>query len=200
MNDITLHNPQQPATHDPNVTLVAAIKPPAMPTYREFEMHFSNAEFNRNQALISREDTVRVIAELEQALFVASYEQAKAMARIIIGRYTKRDMYDPNIWVAEMTRLFAGAPPDLGRETLDEIRVMSFVPNTGDVAKILWPKVKAREQALDIAKSHLKRHDRKHHKDRWDPGPLHGGAFAKDREAKPIGDLVRKVAGEEPVI
>ena len=102
-----------------------------------------------------------VIAELENALIPALYDQAKELALQIMGRYAKRDLYDVKAYLFEMTRAFGEAPADLGRKAADELRTSRFLPNVGDLKAVLDPLVAERRQALFRAREHLAEWERR---------------------------------------
>lgn len=127
-------------------------------------------DVNRYTRLILEADCCAVIAELEAALETAPYDQAKQLARTVIGCYAKRELYDPDVYVAEMTRAFAEAPADLGQQAADKLRSLRFVPNVGDVMAALSPLVAERTRALAQARRQLAEHK-----------PARGGAVGRKR-------------------
>lgn len=111
--------------------------------------------------LVPENECRAVIAELDAALAPATYDQAKALARTVMGRYAKRDLYDIDIFLFELTRAFGEAPADLGREASDRLRAKVFLANVGDVKAVLDPLVAEREGARFQAKRHLAEHERR---------------------------------------
>ncbi len=97
----------------------------------------------------------------EAALTLAHYDQARTLARTVIGRYPNRELIDPEIFVVEMTRVFAEAPADLGQQAADDLRFLRFLPNVGDVKAALDPLVDERRAALNQARRHLAEHQRR---------------------------------------
>ncbi len=102
-----------------------------------------------------------LIGELDAALAPAVYGQAKALARLVMGRYTKRELNDPEIYVFELTRVFGEAPADLGREACDRLRIRVFMPNAAEVKIVLDGLVSERANARAQAKRHLAEHARR---------------------------------------
>lgn len=111
--------------------------------------------------LITEAECHIVIAELEEALKPGRYDQARRLARTLIGRYASRDLFDPDVFVMEITRAFEEAPADLGQRAVDAMRSLRFVPNVGDVMAALSPLVQERQRALDQARRHLAEHERR---------------------------------------
>lgn len=116
---------------------------------------------DRYTRLIPETECRAIIAELEAALTPAHYDQARTLARTVIGRYPKRELIDPDIFVVEMTRVFAEAPADLGQQAADALRFHRFLPNVGDVKAVLDPLVDERRAALNQARRHLAEHQRR---------------------------------------
>lgn len=133
----------------PDGRLVPVWTPPAMP--------------GPYTSLIPRLEAETAVSELEQALAGATYQQARAVAALILGRYTpdQRRFADIDIFVHEVTRLLAEAPADLAMKAADRLRDRKFLPNVGDVAEALAPLVNAREWALRCARAHVAEHDRR---------------------------------------
>jgi len=111
--------------------------------------------------LFTEAESRSIIAEIEIALTPAHYDQARTLARTVIGRYPKREMIDPDIFVLEMTRVFAEAPADLGQAAVDRLKALRFLPNVGDLMAALSPLVQERRRALDQARRHLAEHERR---------------------------------------
>ena len=161
--------------------VVAAITRPGLVVFErhrgELSLGYEYDEYDDSGKLVARcwppervdkytklvpEDACRaLIAELDAALSPALYDQAKALARTVMGRYAKRDLYDPDIFVFEMTRVFGEAPADLGREASDRLRAKVFLANVGDVKGVLDGLVRERKDALAQVKRHLDEHERR---------------------------------------
>lgn len=118
-------------------------------------------EVNRYTDLISEAECLAIIVELEEALQPALYDQARTLARAVVGRYPRRELIDPNVFIFELTRAFAEAPADLGQVAANSLRTSKFLPNVGDVIAALEPLVKERRRALDQARRHLAEHERR---------------------------------------
>lgn len=114
-----------------------------------------------NTVLIPETHCHTIIMELEAALVPANYEAASTFARLIIGRYTRQEMNDADVYVAEVTRLFTEAPADLGYRAVDLLRSNEWVPNVGHVMAELKPLVEARRRSLRQAQAHLDEHSRR---------------------------------------
>ena len=112
-------------------------------------------------ALIPKTDCCAMIEELEAALVPAGYEVARVLARCVIGRYGRRELNDPDIYVVELTRVFAEASADLGDKAADSLRSCKFLPNVGDVMAVLTPLVEERRRALRQVQAHLAEHSRR---------------------------------------
>ncbi len=111
--------------------------------------------------LIPVSECTAIIAEVDAALRLATYHEARALARTVVGRYSERDLFDSGIFVFELTRVFGEAPADLGREAADQLRTARFLPNTADVKIILDGLVRERSWKRGQAKAHLAEHERR---------------------------------------
>lgn len=111
--------------------------------------------------LVPEGDCRALITELDAALVPAPYEHAKALTRIIMGRYAKRDLYDPEVFLFEITRVFGEAPADLGREATDRLRTNVFLPNVAEVKIMVDRLVQGRVSARRQAERHLAEHERR---------------------------------------
>ncbi len=115
----------------------------------------------KHDKLIPVSECRAIIAEVDAALRLAPYHEARALARTVMGRYSKRDLFDPGIFVFELTRVFGEAPADLGREAADQLRTARFLPNTADVKILLDGLVRERSWKRGQAKAHLAEHERR---------------------------------------
>lgn len=159
---------------------VAPIAPPSLETFRRHESNLVTWDYeetddrgnlvtrfyplprvDRYTRLINEADCRAIIAELEAALQPADYDQARALARQVIGRYSRRELIDPDVYVVEITRAFAEAPADIGQKAADRLRSLRFLPNVGDVTAALSPLVAERRRALDQVRRHLAEHQRR---------------------------------------
>lgn len=116
---------------------------------------------DRYTKLIPEAECHVLIAQLEAALEPAHYDQARSLARTVIGRYAKRELIDPDVYVVEITRAFAEAPADLGQRSAGKLRSKPFLVNAGDVMVALEPLVAERTRALAQARRHLAEHQRR---------------------------------------
>lgn len=167
--------------------IVMAIGEPALPMARkhgaELAYHEPGVPFAVNAILIPERECRAAIAELEHALRPATYEQARALARLIIGRYTTRDTYDFDTFVFEMTRLFGEAPADLGMKAADAVRASKFLPNVGDVSEVLAPLVSERRALLRAAQAHLREREKRKAAEPRREGKLMSDMTPAEREA-----------------
>lgn len=149
--------------------------------------------------LVPEESCRTMIAELDEALAPAIYDQAKALARTVMGRHTKRELYDPDIFVFELTRVFGEAPADLGREAADQLRTMRFLPNVGDVKGVLDGLVRDRELARNQARAHLAEHERRR-SEAAKPEPERATCEQIDAilEATGVRRMMNEAAAEKP--
>lgn len=111
--------------------------------------------------LVPEETCRAIIAELDAALVPALYGQAKALAMTVMGRYTKRDLYDIETFLFELTRVFGEAPADLGREACDRLRTNVYLPNTADAKIVLDALVRERRNARSQVERHLAERERR---------------------------------------
>ncbi len=116
---------------------------------------------NEYTKLLPEKTCRALIAELDAALAPALYDQARALAMTVMGRYTKRELYDFDIFLFEMTRVFGEAPADLGRQACDQLRTKVFLVNAPDVKIILADLVQEREDARTQARRHLAERERR---------------------------------------
>lgn len=118
-------------------------------------------EVNGYTDLILEAEAKAVIAELEAALVPAHYDQARRLARTVIGKYPKRELFDPDTFVLEMTRAFAEAPAIFGQQAVKALRSKPFLVNAADVMAALKPLITERTRALNQARRHLAEHQRR---------------------------------------
>lgn len=118
-------------------------------------------DVTRYTRLIRETDCHAIVAELEAALVPAHFDQARALAETIIGRYTSRELVNPAVFAREVALVFGQAPADLGQRAADELRAARFMPNPGDLLAVLQPLIDERRRALRQARAHLAEHQRR---------------------------------------
>ena len=145
-----------------------------------------------NTNLIPKADCRACERELEDALVPANYDQARDLARRVMGRYPRRDLNDPDVFVVELTRVFAEAPADLGDKAADALRSCKFLPNVGDVTAALKPLVEDRRRSLHQVRLHWAEHERRAGK-RAPPGEL----AEKISRFKSLAPAIKAAVGDE---
>ena len=111
--------------------------------------------------LIPLADCEILIDYLEAALEPALYDQARTLAWTVIGYYPKLELMVPDIYVFEITRVFAEAPADLGKKAADALRSHPYNLKVADVKEAVDRLVNKRRAALNQARRHLAEHQRR---------------------------------------
>ena len=128
-----------------------------MPVVREHPL----PKIDTNTKLIPEPDCHTLVAFLEAKLVPANEKQAHGFVRTVLGRFGQRDLVDPDIFIIEMKRVFAEAPPDLGAVAVEKLRPCRFMPNVGDLTAVLEPLVQKRKRSLRQVRGHLAEHERR---------------------------------------
>lgn len=142
--------------------------------------------------LIPESDCRDGARQLEAALVPADFATARALAALIIGRYTEQKFNDAGVFVTEITRLFSENPADLGFKAADLLRSCKFLPNVGDVTAVLKPLVEERCRALHQVRLHSAEHERRAGKG---AGPSE--LPEQIRRFKSLAPAIKAVVGDE---
>lgn len=123
---------------------------------------WSLPEIKPHTKLIPEPECRGIIDELEVALAPASYDSAKALAEIIVGRGIGTDFNIVKVFVSETRNLFSKYPAYIGFQAVELLESFKYgVPHVGDISAVLKPLVEKLRRALHQARAHLAEHERR---------------------------------------
>ena len=107
-------------------------------------------------------DLIRNYLAMTDQKSIASTEQAKTLAKILVGSYPSRQVHDAEIYARGVASIFSEYHPTVGKEAVDKLtRNCKFMPTRAEVVTACEVIVSKAGVAARTAKKHMEEKDRR---------------------------------------